>query len=387
MTPRAHTRIRSSLVAVVAAATVGAAVAAGTITLVDNGGTTATLATTTSSPIISAEAALAESTLTPSEIFDRAAPGVVDITVAATSGEFGPFGAQEQQAEGSGFVVDKKGNIVTNYHVVSGVSSITVTFQDGTTAKATLVGSDASTDLAVIHVSVAASRLHPLTLGNSTTVDEGDPVVAIGSPFGLPESITAGIVSAVDREIEAPNGAAILNAIQTDAAINSGNSGGPLLNSSGEVIGVNAQINSASGGNDGVGFAIPSNTVKSVVSQIVAGKTVQHAYLGVTIQTVTAAAATQLGTVAGVQVTEVSPGSPAASAGLRAGTETVTVDGITYAKDGDVIVAIDGVTVATSGQLRAEIDSHVPGDKVTLTVVRDGVTRTITVALGNRPAS
>lgn len=184
-----------------------------------------------------------------------------------------PFGrSQAAQAEGSGFVSDRSGDIVTNAHVVQGASSIVVTFADGSKAAATIVGSDASTDLAVIHVDVAADALHPLTLADSSAVRVGDAVVAIGSPLGYTESITSGIVSAVGREIEAPNGSTIKDAIQTDAAINSGNSGGPLINASGEVIGVNAQINSSSGGSDGVGFAIPSSTVKSVVAQLLGGE-------------------------------------------------------------------------------------------------------------------
>jgi S1-C subfamily serine protease len=241
---------------------IGAVTAVVTTSLMDDG------TTTVRETVVAGEkVALDDVSLTPSQIYAADSPGVVDITVTTTSAD--PFGrSQTVQAEGSGFVVDTSGDIVTNAHVVEGASSIVVTFADGSTATARLVGSDASTDLAVIRVDVAASRLHPLTLADSSAVQVGDAVVAIGSPFGYTESITSGIVSAVGREIEAPNGAAITNAIQTDAAINSGNSGGPLMDAGGGVIGVNAQISSSSGGSDGVGFAIPSNTVKAVVADL-----------------------------------------------------------------------------------------------------------------------
>ena len=201
------------------------------------------------------------------QLYDNVTPGVVDITVtsSAPSNGFGPGGGTTQ-AEGSGFVVDTAGDIVTNQHVVDGATSITVRFKDGKTVKATLVGTDPSTDIAVIKVDVAASGdLHPLTYGDSSTVVPGQEVVAIGSPFGLAETVTSGIVSALHRTMDAPNSYSIGDAIQTDAPINHGNSGGPLLDATGNVIGVNAQIQSDGGGNDGVGFAIPIDAVKSVV--------------------------------------------------------------------------------------------------------------------------
>ncbi len=210
----------------------------------------------------------------------------------SSSGGLSPFtpggsGSQQTQAEGTGYVYDKSGNIITADHVVDGATKITVRFKDGSTAKATLVGTDPSTDTAVIKVSVASSKLTPLQLADSSTVAPGEGVVAIGSPFGYSESITAGIVSAVDRDITAPNGYSISNTIQTDAAINHGNSGGPLIDATGKVIGTNVQIavDSQNGGsaNAGVGFAVPSSTVKTVVDELIAGKVVEHAYLGVTV--------------------------------------------------------------------------------------------------------
>ena len=307
-------------------------------------------------------------------IYERDSPGVVDITVTQNAGQnsdplspFVPGGAQPSGAEGTGFVYNKSGDIITADHVVSGGGTLTVKFKDGTSAKATVVGSDPSTDTAVIHVSVAASKLTPLVLADSSTVVPGDGVVAIGSPFGLVGSITAGIVSAVGRDIQAPNGYTIPNAIQTDAPINHGNSGGPLIASNGEVIGTNVQIaDDGSGGTDnaGVGFAVPSSTVKTVVTQIVAGKPVQHAYLGVSVGDATG--------VAGAKVGTVRDGGPAAKAGLRAG---------------DVITAIDGVAVSGAGRLTSIVGDHKPGDTLELSVERNGSKLTLEVTLGNRPAT
>ena len=293
------------------------------------------------------------------QLYKNVAPGVVDIVVNTSGGGFGDQGAQ---AEGSGFVVDTSGDIVTNQHVVAGQNGIKVTFQDGKTAKATVVGTDPSTDIAVIKVNVDASELHPLTFGSSAAVEVGQSVAAIGSPFGLPETLTSGIISSLNRTISAPNNFSISGALQTDAPINHGNSGGPLLNSSGQVIGVNAQIESDSGGNDGVGFAIPSDAVKSVADTIIAGGKVEHAYLGVTIGTASSG---------GAQVSTVKADTPAAKAGLKAG---------------DVITALDGSTVATADDLTAKVSAHKSGDKVTLTITRNGSTQKITVTLGTRPS-
>jgi putative serine protease PepD len=328
---------------------------------------------TTGAPAASTEAAAQPaavkttvSTLT--QLYDNVTPGVVDITVDSNTPSsnfgFGPGGGGgTTQAEGSGFVVDTSGHIVTNQHVVDGATSITVRFKDGKTTKATLVGTDPSTDIAVIKVDVAASELHPLTLGTSSTIQPGQDVVAIGSPFGLTETMTSGIVSAIDRTIQAPNNYSIAGAIQTDAPINHGNSGGPLLDTSGKVIGVNAQIDSDSGGNDGVGFAIPIDSVKSVVNTLIAGGKVEHAYLGIHVG--------DAANSAGAQVSTVQSGSPASKAGVKAG---------------DVITAVDGKAITKADDLTAGIGSHAPNDKVTLTVTRDGKTVTLHVTLGVRPS-
>jgi putative serine protease PepD len=326
------------------------------------GGDGSSSGTTTIVASVPAQPAAASATSL-TQLYKDAAPGVVDITVTQ-GGSSGFGGGQGQdQAEGSGFVFDKNGDIVTNAHVVESATSITVRFQSGKTAKATLVGTDDSTDIAVIKVDAAASLLHPLTLGNSAAVQVGQEVAAIGSPFGLPETLTSGIVSAVNRTITAPNNYSISGAIQTDAAINHGNSGGPLLDANGDVIGVNAQIESDSGGNDGVGFAIPINAAKSVATTLIAGGKVQHAYLGIRVGDSTSNE--------GAQVTTVVSGSPADKGGLKAG---------------DVITAFDGDSISGADDLTASVSAHKPGDTVTISATRNGKTVKLTVTLGTRPS-
>jgi S1-C subfamily serine protease len=276
--------------------------------------------------------------------------------------------------------------VVTNAHVVGDGGQISVRFHDGTVADATVVGSDTSTDIAVLEVDVAARTLKPLALGDASTLQPGDPVVAIGSPFGLDGSITTGIVSAVDRTIDSPDGTPIPGTIQTDAAINHGNSGGPLLDTAGHVIGINSQIKSDSGGSDGIGFAVPVGTVRSVVAQLLRGGTAAHAFLGVRLETVTPAAAAQLDLPEGVQIIEVETDTPASKAGLRSGGATRSVDGQNLSTDGDVIVSVDGKRVRTAEHLQALIAAKKPGDKVTLDVVRKGKERTVAVILGMRPS-
>ena len=329
--------------------------------------------------------------LTIGEIAKAATPGVVEIvTSTSSSGQQTPpggGGGGTSQAEGTGFVIDTAGHIVTNEHVVQGASSITVTFDDQSTYRATLVGSDASTDLAVLKVNAPASLLHPLSFGDSKAVQVGDGVVAIGDPFQLTDTVTSGIVSAVGREITSPNSTPIENAIQTDAAINHGNSGGPLFNLDGKVIGVNSQIQSDGGGNEGIGFAIPSATVQRVTSELISVGTVKHALLGIDARTIPASLAGTLGEAAGVAVAQVQSGSGAANAGLKASTGTTTVAGVSYPTGGDVITSVNGTEVQTSEELRAIIDEHSPGEEVTLSVSRAGESRTVTAKLGTRSAA
>ena len=298
------------------------------------------------------------SSLSVNQIYTQTSKGVVEIAVTTGSASSFPFGgSQAQQAEGSGFVYDDKGDIVTDQHVVAGAQSLSVKFWNGKTYKAHVVGTDASTDLAVIKVDAPASLLVPLTLADSSKVEVGDGVVAIGSPFGLAETVTSGIVSALHRQMTSPNGFTIDDSIQTDAAINHGNSGGVLLNLQGQVIGVTAQIESDSGGNNGVGFAIPSNTVRAIVSQLIAKGQVKHAYLGV-----------QIGTTA--KVTGVRSGTPAARARLRVG---------------DVITSVDGKRISSATELRSAIDAKQPGDAITVTFKRGSTTKTVRVTLTTRP--
>jgi putative serine protease PepD len=303
-----------------------------------------------------------ESGLTVNQIYRRSYKGVVQIMVSTEVAS--PLGGSERQgSEGSGFVYDANGDIVTNQHVVAGARSIKVTFWNGKTAKAKVIGTDPSTDLAVIRVSVPSSQLNPLALGDSSAVQVGDGVVAIGSPFGLAETVTSGIVSALHRTITSPNQFTISDSIQTDAAINHGNSGGPLLNAQGRVIGVNAQIHSetAGGGNEGVGFSIPSNTVRSVVPQLISSGKAEHAYLGVSIDS----------TAVNARIAGVRSGTPAKHAGLKAG---------------DVVTELGGRSVSTGDELASAIAAHKPGDTLQLTYRRDGESHTVTVTLATRPS-
>lgn len=297
---------------------------------------------------------------TAQSVYRAAAAGVVEISAGgAGSGALG----DENGALGTGFVVDDEGRIVTNEHVVSGAASITVTFADGSDASAELVGTDPSTDIALLKVDVAAAELESLELGSSAGLVVGQQVYAIGNPYGLERTLTAGIVSALDRQIQAPNGYTISGAIQTDAAINSGNSGGPLLDEQGLVVGVTAQIESQTGGNVGIGYAIPIDLVRGVVEQLQASGSVAHAYLGVTVEPAP-------GSSDGATIVEVRPATPAAEAGLE---------------PGDRVVSADGQPIDSPEQLTGLIGSRAPGDQLELELVRDGETRTVTVTLGERP--
>jgi S1-C subfamily serine protease len=332
--------------------------------------------------------------LTIGEIYKDVAPGVVQITAT-----FGPT-AQTEKALGSGFVIDKSGRIVTNDHVVAGAKSIQVTFSNDESFKATIVGTDATTDLAVLRVDAPARALTPLGLGDSDNVQVGDQVVAIGNPFGLSRTVTSGIVSALQRQIISPNQYTIDHVIQTDAAINHGNSGGPLIDMNGHVIGVNAQIdtgNTGEQGNVGIGFAIPSNTVQTVVGQILKHGYAEHPLLGLEPEPITAALVRILslpqGVTDGMIVANVEPGSGAAKAGLKGGTHQITVSGESYVVGGDVIARVDGRTINSISTLRNLIASKEPGDTVTLVVYRSNGSSgwtgpiTVRVKLGRQPSS
>ena len=349
------------LATAVASGAAGAAIYAATAS------STTTVVTTKQTAAATTIAQAVTSQLSVKQIYAQSASGIVEVDVASAGNGYAPFGgSSSQQAQATGIVYDTQGHIVTNEHVIENADSITVTLADGSTYTATLVGSDASSDLAILKVDVPAGKLHPLTLGDSTAVGIGDGVVAIGNPFGLDNTVTAGIVSAVGREITAPDNSPIENAIQTDAPINHGNSGGPLFDMQGRVIGVTAQIESNSGGSDGVGFAIPANTVKSVVSQLIASGTAKHALLGVSVQTLPSNVAAKLGVPTGVAIGSVESGSAAAQAGLHAATGTTTVTGKSYPTGGDVIAGLDGTTVKSAEQLRGLIDARSPARKCNL---------------------
>ena len=329
------------------------------------------------------------------QIYRASAPAVVHIETTSRTQQpsdfFGnPFGTTEtQRALGSGFVIDKAGHIVTNYHVVRGANTIQVSFSNNERFKAKLVGVDPSTDVAVLRVEVKSRALKSLPLGNSESVRVGDQVIAIGNPFGLDRSVTSGIVSAVQRRIEAPNQLSISHVIQTDAALNHGNSGGPLLNAQGQVIGVNAQIETGgqSQGNVGIGFAIPINTVKDVVAELIKHGKVEHPFLGIEGKTLqpNIGRLFHLPVTSGVLVASVRPGSGAAKAGLKPATSQVTVEGESWPAGGDVIVKVDGGQVPSIERLVDLIASKKPGDTIDLEVVR-GTTRIhVNVKLGRQP--
>jgi S1-C subfamily serine protease len=357
-----------TIAGLVAALVLGVGLGAAAFSVLDDEGATVVRQVT----VTTGEPAAERGGLSISAAYERTFKGVVEIN--ATTGSDG-FGAPASRSQGSGFVYDQDGHVVTNQHVVANADSISVTLWNGVEYDATLVGTDPSTDLAVLEIDAPSSALAPLALADSSRVSVGDPVLALGSPFGLEGTLTQGIVSALHRQMKAPNNYVITNTIQTDAAINHGNSGGPLLDETGRVIGVNAQIESESGGSDGVGFAIPSNTVRSIADQLIATGKVEHAYLGIAMVAVPG----------GVAVTVVRPGTPAEEAGLQAATGTELVDGQEVPTGGDVIVAFDGKTVTSTAELQSAVDAKQPGETATITVLRDGRERTVEVTLAVRP--
>jgi S1-C subfamily serine protease len=329
---------------------------------------------------------------TVNEIYKQEGRGVAFISAkGVTSDENSPFGVPQQgTATGSGFVVDKEGDIVTNAHVVEGADSVEVSFDEsGDTVPAEVKGVDTSSDVAVLKVdpSDVKGGVTPVPLGDSSKLEVGDPVIAIGNPFGYSRTVTTGIVSGLQRQIQAPNGFTIPDVIQTDASINPGNSGGPLLDSNGRVVGINSQIATGGGqGSVGIGFAVPINTAKKLLPDLKAGETIERAYLGVQMQGVTKQLSEDLnlGADHGALIVEVTPDSPADKAGLRGG-RTETGQGV--AAGGDLIVAIDGKEMRDEDAVAAAVSSHKPGDKIEIEYYRGNDKKTATVELTKRPAS
>jgi S1-C subfamily serine protease len=371
------------------------AIAAGWIQ--SEGGSTTTVAAPLAAPVVS-KSGKDEGNVV-NQIYKADGNGVAFIESeipAQESSTLSPFGEPETEsggtATGSGFVIDSNGHILTNNHVIEGASKISVKLgASNRTYTAKVVGADPASDLALIEVSAPAGELHPLTLGHSNAVEVGDPVVAIGNPFGLDRTVTSGIVSALQRQIQAPNGFSIDNVIQTDAAINPGNSGGPLIDAEGEVIGINSQIETGGGsnGNVGIGFAIPIDTARAEIHQLETSGEVEHAYLGIEGGPITpqVAKALNLPVTEGAIVQSVVKGGPADKAGLKGGNTSVTIEGIEVKVGGDIITEIDGKKITSMNDVIEVVNSKKPGEEVEVTVLRDGQTKTATVTLGDRPAS
>ena len=330
--------------------------------------------------------------LTASDIYTRDAPGVVFVRAQVVGQSTSPYGFPEQQrgeATGSGFVIDGGGDILTNAHVIDGAVKVTVQFDNDKTVDAKVVGKDVSSDIALLKVDPDGLDLQPLTLGSSTVLKVGDPVLAIGNPYGLDRTLTTGVVSAKQREIQAPNGFTIRDVVQTDAAINPGNSGGPLLDATGKVVGINSQIatGGTGGGNVGIGFAVPIETAQQVLPALKKGETVKRAYLGVSARTIDGSlAGANLPVSQGALIQTVEQGSAADKAGLHAGGISAQLPtGESVQLGGDIITKIDATEIASSDDVASAIGGKQPGDKVTITYLRDGKSHTTTATLGNRP--
>jgi S1-C subfamily serine protease len=360
---------------------------------------TVTVVQQTSTPIAPSNASQQSGGLTPHQIYERDAPGVALVTSSIVKQVESPFslGGESEQgtATGSGFVINSDGTILTNYHVVEDAVKVQVSFEHGKTVEAKVVGKDPSDDLAVLRIPTEGLTMHVLTLGDSSKVEVGDPVLAIGNPFGYDRTLTTGVISALQREITSPNGFSIDNVLQTDAPINPGNSGGPLLNEEGEVIGINSQIETGGSGdgNIGIGFSIPINTAKNLLPELEKGGTVSGAYLGVsTISVDGSLSGLNLPVKSGALIESVEAGTPAAKAGLRGGNLEAQIAGGKVAVGGDIIVGVDGKAVNSAEELSSLIGSKKPGDTISVEVMRatgNGAyeKKTVRVTLTSRPNS
>jgi len=361
------------------------------------------ITTIQSAPIAPSNASQQSAGLTPHEIYVRDAPGVAFVTSTVVQQSESPFnlfgGGSESKSQGedtgSGIVIDANGTILTNWHVVENAVKVTVSFEKGKTVEAQVVGKDPSNDLAILRIPTDGLTLHPLTLGDSSAVQVGDPVLAIGNPFDLERTLTTGVISALQRQITAPNGFTIDNVLQTDAPINPGNSGGPLLNALGQVIGINSQIETGGSGDGsvGIGFAVPINTAKSEISVLEKGGTVRGAYLGLTSLTIDGSlSALNLPVKSGALVQSVQKGTAAEKAGIRGGNISSNTEDGQVEVGGDIITSVNGKTVNTSEDLANDVEADKPGQTVSIGLLRANGSggyahKTVTVTLGTRPNS
>jgi S1-C subfamily serine protease len=386
---------RSILLIAVVAAVVGAGAAVAIVEGLGQGSGKTTTTVVQQAPLGSSDNASnnSDTGLTAGEIYKRDAPGVVFVRSQIVQRTQSPFDfglPQEQHGEatGSGFVIDKTGTILTNAHVVNGASKVAVQFEDKQSVDAKVLGKDESTDLALLQVNPEGLSLVPLTLGSSKGVQVGDPAIAIGNPFGLERTLTTGVISAVQRTIQAPNSFEIDDVLQTDAPINPGNSGGPLIDGTGKVIGINSQI--ATGGSDsngsvGIGFAVPIDTAKKIIPDLKQSGRVDRGYLGVDALTVDKALKDVVPVAHGALVQKVAPGGPADKAGIRAGDLAATLDNHPIQLGGDIITKIAGKDIRSDNDLEAAVADRTSGERVKVTVVRSGKVRTVEVTLGERP--
>jgi S1-C subfamily serine protease len=386
---------RSILPIAVVSAVIGAGAAVGVVEGLDLGSGKTTTTLVQQAPFgATSNATDGDTGLTAGDIYKRDAPGVVFIRSQVVQRTQSPFDfglPQEQQGEatGSGFVIDRAGTILTNAHVVNGATKVTVQFQNKQSLDAKVLGKDESTDLALLKVDPAGLRLTPLTLGSSKGVQVGDPAIAIGNPFGLERTLTTGVISAVQRTIQAPNNFEIDDVLQTDAPINPGNSGGPLIDATGKVIGINSQIatgGSGSQGSVGIGFAVPIDTAKQIIPDLKQSGRVDRGYLGIESTTVDKTLKDlNLPVDHGALVQSVSPGGPADKSGIRAGDLSATLDNHPIQLGGDIIIKVAGKDIRSSNDLQAAVVDRKAGDKVKVTLVRAGKVKNVEVTLGERP--
>ncbi len=387
---------RSLIGVAVTSAVLGGGLVAVAVAVLDLGATSETTTIVQQAPMAMSRSTVgSDGALTARDLYKRDSPGVVFIKADVVQGaeEPSPFDlgtpqSRRGRATGSGFVIDRSGNILTNAHVVDGAVKVMVQLADRKTVEARVVGRDTSSDLALLKVDPDGLALQPLELGSAKDTQVGDPVVAIGNPFGLDRTLTTGVVSALQRRITAPNGFEIANVIQTDAAINPGNSGGPLIDAAGRVIGINSQIEAGSGGgNVGIGFAVPIDTAKEILPALKQDGTVRRAYLGITSLTIDGSvAAASLPAERGVLVQTVLQGSPAEKAGIRAGGLSGQLeDGTAIELGGDIIQRVAGTKIRTSDELATVVAAKKPGSVVSVDLLRGKERRSVKVELSPRP--